>query len=110
MPVFNRDSLVEKLHRREQAEEDVYFGRHDRALIERMRGQRDAAEEHAARKAAHMRCPECGAPLAEVRRRGVLTEACPAGHGLWVKPEALYEIPERERDSWFARCFPYLPR
>jgi hypothetical protein len=36
----------------------------------------------------------------------------PAGHGVWLKPDAIYEIPERERDSWFARYYPYthVPR
>src|SRR5262245_32775782 len=110
MAAYDRDRLVEMLRRREQGEEGVFFGRRDESLIARMRTERRDAAEHAAREAAHMRCPECGAPLAEVRRRGILTEECPAGHGLWVKPEALYEIPERERHSWFARFYPYTPR
>ena len=71
---------------------------------------RTVGPESTIREAARMRCPECAAPLTEVRRRGILTEECPAGHGLWVKPDALYEIPVRERDSWFARFYPYLPR
>lgn len=112
MDLFDRDALVEKLRARERGEEDVFFGRRDRELLERMRASRRAAEEEAARRRARMRCPECGERLVDVERRGIHTEECPVGHGVWVKPDAIYEIPERERDSWFARYYPYthVPR
>lgn len=110
MAFYDRDAFVEKLRSREQAEEDVFFGRRDRELIERMRAREQAAEEEAARRRARMRCPECGERLVDVERRGILTEECPVGHGVWVKPQALYEIPERERASWLARYYPYMPR
>lgn len=110
MAVYDRDALVEKLRSREHGEEDVYFSRRDRELIDRIRERRRAEEEEALRRRARMRCPECGVHLVDVRRRGILTEECPAGHGVWMSLEALYEIPIRERDSWFARYYPYTPR
>ena len=110
MAVYDRDAFVEKLRSREHAEEDVFFGRRDRELIERMRARRHAAEEDAARRRARMRCPECGERLVDVERRGIRTEECPAGHGVWVKPHAIYQIPERERDSWLWRYYPYMTR
>jgi hypothetical protein len=109
MAAYDRDAFVEKLRYREQGEEDVFFGRHDRELIARMRALARAADEEAARRRARMRCPQCGEPLVDVDRRGILTEECPAGHGVWIAPQALYEIPARERDSWLARYLPYLP-
>jgi len=103
MAFYDRDALVEKLRSREQGEEDVFFGRRDRELIERMRARDEAATEDALRARARMRCPECGAQLVDVDRRGIRTEECPAGHGVWVAPHALYEIPRRERHSWLVR-------
>jgi uncharacterized protein with PIN domain len=103
MAVYDRDPFVELLKRRERGEEDVFFLRRDQELIERLRARRRHAEESRAREIARMRCPECGTRLRVVRRRGVATEECPNGHGLWVPPDALETIPAREHDAWFDR-------
>ena len=103
MAFYDRDPLVELLQRKEHGEEASYFLRRDRELIARLRALRCEQEELHARQVAHMRCPECGTPLSEVRRRGVTTEECPQGHGLWVPVNALETIPVRERDAWFDR-------
>ena len=103
MAVFDRDPLGEQLDEKERAEEDVFFGRRDQALIARIRARRREAEERRIRQLAHMRCPECGEPLTEVMRRGVKTESCPRGHGLWIPPGALETIRQREHDAWFDR-------
>ena len=103
MAAFHRDRFGELLQLRERGEEGVFFHRRDDELIARIRALRREAEEMRARQLAHMRCPECGAELVEVVRRGVSTEECPKGHGLWVPRGALKTIPKRERDSWFDR-------
>jgi hypothetical protein len=110
MAIYDRDAFVEKLRCRERGEEGVFFGRRDRELIARMQARAQAAEEEAVRRRAHRRCPDCGDNLVDVERRGVRTAECPHGHGVWLPPSALREIPERERDSWFARYYPYTPR
>jgi ribosomal protein L37AE/L43A len=103
MGIENRDPLVRLLQQRERGEEDVFFGRRDAQVIARARLRRKAVEEARAREAARMRCPECGEHLVEVMRRGVRTEACPSGHGVWVPPGGLETIPKRERNAWFDR-------
>jgi hypothetical protein len=103
MAAYDRDPFVELLHLRERGEEDVYFGRRDGELIARMRAEHRQVEETTARRLAHMRCPDCGAPLTTVVRRGVATEECPNGHGLWVPPNGLETILAREHDAWFDR-------
>ncbi len=103
MAVFDRDPFVELLRLRERAEEDVYFQRRDRELIDRDRALRRQREESRVRQLAHHRCPDCGAPLQDVLRRGITIETCPNGHGMWVPPGALEEIPAREHDAWFDR-------
>jgi uncharacterized protein with PIN domain len=103
MDLYARDRLVELLRLKERGAEKDFFVRRDSELITRMRAQREAAAEQEARRCAHMRCPECGTRLATVVRRGVATEQCPHGHGMWVPPDALETIPARERDAWFDR-------
>jgi uncharacterized protein with PIN domain len=98
-----RDTLSELLRLKEHGEEDVYFLARDRELIARMQARRTEDEELRARQLAYMRCPECGSQLQEVRRRGVTTEECPMGHGLWVPRDGLETIPEREHAAWFDR-------
>jgi hypothetical protein len=98
-----RDPLTELLRLKEHGEETAYFLRRDRELIARMQARRSEEEELRARQLAHMRCPECGSPLSEVLRRGVPTEECPLGHGLWVPRDGLETIREREHDAWFDR-------
>ncbi|MGH7893385.1 MAG: zf-TFIIB domain-containing protein, partial [Candidatus Binatia bacterium] len=72
-------------------------------LIAHMRERRRELEEAHARRSAHMRCPECGVHLTLVMRRGVPTEECPSGHGLWVPTGTLETITTREHDAWFDR-------
>ena len=103
MQFYARDPFVEFLREKERGTEDAFFLRRDRELIDRLRRERLLAEEQQARRSAHMRCPECGARLATVVRRGVATEQCPQGHGVWVPPDGLETIPEREHDAWFDR-------
>jgi uncharacterized protein with PIN domain len=100
---LSRDPLKELLRLKEHGEEDSYFLRRDQELIARLQARQKEEEELRARQLAHMRCPECGASLREVRRRGVITEECPQGHGLWVPSDGLEKIPERERAAWFDR-------
>ena len=103
MGAYGRDPFVEMLQRKERGAEQVFFLQRDRDLIARMQAMQQEREEAHARQLAHMRCPECGVRLLEVVRRGVKTEQCPSGHGLWIPPDALETIPAREHDSWFDR-------
>ena len=103
MAYFDRDPLVELLRLKENGEEATYFLRRDRELIDRVRARRREQQELEARRLAHMRCPQCGEQLREVRRRGVVTEECPNGHGLWVPAGGLETIHEREHDAWLER-------
>ena len=65
-----KDSLGEKLHQKEKAEEDRYFAERDKALLEKLRGEKAAG-----------RCPTCGTALVEVERQGKTSHECPACRG-----------------------------
>jgi hypothetical protein len=102
-------ALDEKLRKKERAEEAVFFGKRDRALVKHLREMRDQTLREELRELTHMRCPDCAEPLERVTLHGVTVEHCPAGHGLWMTEPELHALAKRERNSWIARYF-YRPR
>jgi DNA repair exonuclease SbcCD ATPase subunit len=104
-----RDPFTEKLHQKEQAEEDIFFARRDRELLEQMRRAR-AEELHAElRRLAHTRCPDCGTELTHATHHGIRASECPLGHGMWLRTHESRAIADRERHSWIGR-YVYRPR
>jgi hypothetical protein len=103
MGFYARDAFVEFLRRKERGAENDLFLRRDSELIAKLRARQAVEAELEARRCAHMRCPECGAKLTEIVRRGVPTEQCPEGHGAWIPKGGLETIPEREHHAWFDR-------
>lgn len=96
---------LRKVTLRERAEEDVFFARHDRELIQKLRDAHDAALHEHLQELTRMRCPDCGARLNRVAHHGVTVEECPTGHGLWLKQAEVETLAQRERDSWLGRYF-----
>ncbi len=82
---------------------DVFFARGDRILIDKARQANDEERQASVRELAHMRCPDCGAPLSDVAHHGVAVEQCPAGHGMWLTEAEMRMIANRERHSWLGR-------
>jgi ribosomal protein L37AE/L43A len=76
--------------------ENEYFLRRDAEWLKEQRARLDA--ERAARAAA-MICPRCGATLVHRPYKGVLLDACPGCHGVWLDAGELAMLahePERE--------------
>jgi len=107
--VDEKDRLGEKLRQKEKAEEDRFFAERDKALLERLRQQRSAAELGEVRELARMRCPKDGDRLATVREHGVTMEECPTCAGIWLDHTELETLCARERDSWLGRYL-YRPK
>jgi len=105
----DKDRLTEQLERKERGEEDAYFARRDRALLETLHEANDEARRQELLERVRMRCPDCGARLVRVTHRGVTIEECPTGHGMWLTRSELHTLAQRERDSWIGRYF-YRPR
>ena len=103
-----KDPLRE-LKLREQAEEDIFFARRDRELIQRLRDAHDHALREHIRELTRMRCPHCGARLQRVEHHGVTVEECPSRHGMWLTQAELETLAKREHDSWIGRYF-YRPK
>ncbi len=105
----DRDPFVEKLRLRERGEEDVFFARRDRELLERLHEGSEEEQRRRVQEVARKRCPECGARLASVEHHGVAIEECPLGHGMWITEAEMRTLAERERHSWLGRYF-YRPK
>jgi hypothetical protein len=103
-----KDPLGTKLRQKGKVEEDRFFQEREKALVEKLKREKTAAEAAASREAARMRCPKCGEPLAAIEHRGVTVEQCPACGGKWLDEGELETIAGRERDSWLGRFF-YRP-
>jgi len=104
-----RDPFAEKLHQKERAEEDIFFARRDRALLEELRHAREEERRARLRGLTHMRCPDCASPLERAIRHGITVSECPAGHGMWIADSDMRAIPDRSRHAWIGRYI-YRPR
>jgi hypothetical protein len=59
-----KDPLGDKLKDKERGEEEQYFSRRERALLDQLRGQERTAPEATRREKDPARCPKCNARLA----------------------------------------------
>ena len=100
-----KDTLGEKLEKKERAEEDLYFKERDQVLLERLRKEKAAP----APDATLLRCPKAGTSLVPFKLVGVTVEECPTCKGIWLDHGEFETIAQRERDSWLARVF-FAPR
>lgn len=80
--------------------EDDYFKKKEAELLEKRKREaetRRAQEEREARKQqCFMRCPKCGAQLAEERYHGVAVDCCPSCKGLWFDAGEAESLLDRE--------------
>ena len=91
-----RDHFTELFELKERAEEDIFFARRDRELIERLR-QMNAEQRR-------LHCPECGRPLQQQSINGMNLKACSACHGAWIAEDRLATSAKEKHDNW-ARNF-----
>ena len=94
-----------KPQKSERDEEDLFFARGDRALIDKARRASDEERRTYVREVARMRCPDCSVRLVEVAHHGVAIEQCPAGHGMWLTDVKMRTLANRERHAWIGRYF-----
>lgn len=78
----NRD-----LRQKAPTKEDEFFAREDRERIERLRAQRQHAEQ-----VAGLICPRCQGAMAEETHEGVLIDRCTGCGGVWLDPGELQAL------------------
>ncbi|PLX91755.1 MAG: hypothetical protein C0621_10760 [Desulfuromonas sp.] len=87
---------------RKQALENEYFHREEKKKIERMR---QSSEDQTVRQYCHNRCPKCGDAIEPVTFRGVPLDRCPGCGGVWLGPNDLQILAEKDHRTWFDKWF-----
>lgn len=87
---------------RKKALENQYIQQKEKEQIEKLRA---AARDEQAREAARNRCPKCGQALQAITFRGVPLDKCPDCGGVWLGPQDLQALAEKDHRSWFDKWF-----
>jgi hypothetical protein len=103
--MHEKDPFGDKLRDKERADEDQYFAKRNRQLLEKMRAQTEPADETTARETARGRCPKCGKRLDSRRFDNIVLEECPSCRGIWLARDEIANLSRRESESFLGRFF-----
>lgn len=103
--MHEKDPFGDKLKDKERAEEDLFFAKRDRELLEKLRDKDGGGREATAREIAKGRCPKCGDPLLARSADGIEVDECVACQGIWLDRGELAALSRRESESWLGRFF-----
>jgi hypothetical protein len=103
--MHEKDPFGDKMREKERAEEDLYFSKRDRELLDKMRGQDEASREATVRELAVGRCPKCGNRLSGRVIDQISLEECASCRGIWLNRDELAAVSRRESESWLGRLF-----
>jgi len=87
---------------RKKALENEYFHRKEQEVLQKMKQE---AEESLARNCCQNRCPKCGEMIEPMTFRGVPLDKCPGCGGIWLGPNDLKMLAEKDHRTWFDRWF-----
>lgn len=94
--------MTNKWEEREKALENQYIYNEEKKKVEQMR---ESAREEIIHAYCHNRCPKCGAAIAAMTFRGVPLDKCPDCGGVWLGPNDLQILAEKDHRSWFDKWF-----
>ncbi len=83
---------------RKKAIENEYFHRQEQKLINQMKQE---AEETLVRAHCHNHCPKCGDVLKPMTFREVPLDRCGGCEGVWLGPNDLKTLAEKDHRTWF---------
>jgi len=87
---------------RKKALENEYFHKKEQELIEKLK--RDTGES-IAKEHCKGRCPKCGEMIEPMTFREVPLDSCPGCGGIWLGPNDLKILAEKDHRSWFDLWF-----
>ena len=87
---------------RKKALENEYFHKKELAILGQMKTD---AQETLARSCAKGRCPKCGDKIEPMTFRDVPLDKCPGCGGIWLGPNDLKMLAEKDHRTWFDRWF-----
>jgi hypothetical protein len=104
--MHERDPFGDKLKDKERGEEEQYFAKRERALLNKLRGGDEASREAAPREDAERRCPQCGGPFSAAPLDGRAPRTCSNCRGAAPDEEAP-SASRSQGESWLARFLPH---
>jgi len=95
-----KDRFGDKLRDKQKGQEDEYFARRDRELLEKLRQDR---RRDAMASGGQMKCPRCGAGLVERAHHAITVDECPSCGGLRASWNRLRRVKKRAgSDGYYA--------
>lgn len=85
--------------------EDEYFARQEKELLEQQRAAAALAAAEAERRSHHMKCPKCGHDLAAIDYSGVTVDRCTNCAGIWLDPGELEQLRNLKDGNMLSRMF-----
>jgi uncharacterized protein len=95
--------MANKWDERKKAQEDEYFIKKERELLEKLKAKQGAEAQQPAQSTAELKCPRCGQILQEQTFQKILIDQCPGCHGIWLDAGELQQIAGKEDDSWLGK-------
>ncbi|MDY0397263.1 MAG: zf-TFIIB domain-containing protein [Desulfuromonas thiophila] len=87
---------------REKAFENKYFRDLEQKQLAELK---QALQEEQIRQLCHNRCPKCGEAIKAAEFRGVPLDRCPGCGGIWLGPQDLKMLAEKDHRTWFDTWF-----
>jgi hypothetical protein len=97
-----KDPFGDKLKDKERGEEEQYFAKRERALLDKLRGGNDHGREAPSRE-DHGRCPKCGGPLSTTPLDAAAAETCSKCLGADPEEKEALAVSRRRGERWLAR-------
>lgn len=87
---------------RKKALENEYFHRQEQKLLDKMKHE---AEDNLVKAHCHNHCPKCGEKLEPMTFRDVPLDRCSGCGGVWLGPNDLKILAEKDHRTWFDNWF-----
>ena len=97
--------MANKWDERKKAQEDEYFVKKEKELIEKLKAKQEGEKKAQLREASRMRCPKCGEPLKERSFQKILIDQCTGCGGIWLDAGELEEVAGREEGGWLGKLW-----
>jgi hypothetical protein len=95
------DVMIDIWKERERALENEYIYKREKLLIEKMKQM----EEKERLALCRNHCPKCSEKLLPIDFRGVPLDQCPGCKGIWLGPNDLAILAEKDHRNWFDKWF-----
>ena len=94
--------MTDAWEERKKALENQYFYKKELELIEKMKHEH---REELIGGLCRNRCPKCGSSIEAMEFRGVPLDRCPDCGGVWLGPNDLSILAEKDHRTWFDKWF-----